>query len=105
MLLSIQSEQALKLIGQMLKVARVKRGWSQQALAERMGVNRQTVAAIESGRASTAVGTVFEAAVLLGIPLLSHDEKQLSYWQTTLSNFRALFPERARKKPEVDNDF
>lgn len=105
MLLSKQSVQSLLVLGQMLSVARLQRRWSQQELATRLGVSRITVRAIEAGQAKTAIGTVFEAAVLLGIPLMTHDKKQLSHWQTTLDNFKSLLPTRPRKKPEIDDDF
>lgn len=97
---------ALKIFGELVKAARRDRAFSQAELALRLQVTRQTVGAIEKGDPKVAVGTVFEAAYLLGIPLFSHDKQQLSKWQTILGEFNAVLPQRTRsKKLKVSNEF
>ena len=47
-----------------LKVLRAERDWSQQDLAERLGVSRQTVNAIETGRYDPSLPLAFAIAKL-----------------------------------------
>ena len=45
-----------------LRVARAERGWSQAALATRLGVSRQTVNAIETGKYAPSLPLAFALA-------------------------------------------
>jgi putative transcriptional regulator len=45
-----------------LRVLRAERGWSQGELAERLGVSRQTVNAIETGRYDPSLPLAFAIA-------------------------------------------
>lgn len=100
------TKNALVTLGKLIHAARSDRAFSQAELAERLGVARQTVIAIEKGDSAVAIGTVFEAAFLLGIPLFSDNQQQLSKWQTILTGFSALLPKRTRqKKQKVSDDF
>ena len=47
-----------------LKVLRAERGWSQQDLAERLGVSRQSVNAIETGKYDPSLPLAFRIADL-----------------------------------------
>ena len=47
-----------------LKVLRAERGWSQQDLAERLEVSRQSVNAIETGRYDPSLPLAFRIAEL-----------------------------------------
>ena len=58
-------------VGFLLQVARKKRGLTQEAIAERIGVPRATYANLESGRQRPALDVVWRAAVVLGMPLTS----------------------------------
>jgi putative transcriptional regulator len=49
-----------------LKVLRAERGWSQGELAERLGVSRQTVNAIETGKYDPSLPLAFSIARLFG---------------------------------------
>lgn len=49
-----------------LRVLRVERGWSQAQLAERLGVSRQTINAIETGRYDPSLPLAFKIARLFG---------------------------------------
>ncbi|EJU09377.1 XRE family transcriptional regulator [Sphingomonas sp. LH128] len=50
-----------------LKVLRAERGWSQQDLAERLEVSRQSVNAIETGRYDPSLPLAFRIADLFGM--------------------------------------
>jgi putative transcriptional regulator len=49
-----------------LKVLRAERNWSQQDLAERLGVSRQSVNAIETGRYDPSLPLAFRIAHVFG---------------------------------------
>ena len=52
-----------------LKVLRAERDWSQGDLAERLGVSRQSVNAIETGKYDPSLPLAFRIAELLGAPI------------------------------------
>jgi putative transcriptional regulator len=52
-----------------LKVLRAERGWSQQDLAERLEVSRQSVNAIETGRYDPSLPLAFRIADLFGMTI------------------------------------
>ena len=52
-----------------LKSLRSERGWSQADLAERLGVSRQSVNAIETGRFDPSLPLAFKLARLFGLPI------------------------------------
>ena len=45
---------------------RARRGWSQAALAERLGVSRQTVISVERGRFDPSLPLAFRIAAVFG---------------------------------------
>ena len=52
-----------------LRVLRAEREWSQQDLAERLGVSRQSVNAIETGKYDPSLPLAFRIADLFGMPI------------------------------------
>ena len=52
-----------------LRGLRAERGWSQAELAERLGVSRQTVNAIETGKYDPSLPLAFKIARLFGRPI------------------------------------
>ena len=52
-----------------LKILRAERDWSQQDLAERLEVSRQSVNAIETGRYDPSLPLAFKIADLFGQPI------------------------------------
>ncbi len=50
-----------------LKVLRAQRDWSQADLADRLGVSRQTVNAIETGKYDPSLPLAFRIARLFGL--------------------------------------
>lgn len=79
---------------------------SQNELAHRIGVTRPTIVAIEKGSPKVAVGSVFEAAVTVGIPILAEDQRELDRLATSIAAISRVVPERARRrKRKVDDDF
>ena len=52
-----------------LKVLRAERDWSQQDLAERLGVSRQSVNAIEKGRYDPSLPLAFTISEVFDLPI------------------------------------
>ncbi len=52
-----------------LKVLRAERDWSQQDLADRLGVSRQSVNAIEKGRYDPSLPLAFTISEVFDLPI------------------------------------
>ncbi|WP_454279189.1 helix-turn-helix transcriptional regulator [Sphingomonas sp. Marseille-Q8236] len=52
-----------------LRALRAEKGWSQQDLAERLEVSRQSVNAIETGRYDPSLPLAFRIAELFGLAI------------------------------------
>lgn len=52
-----------------LRVLRAERSWSQQELAERLEVSRQSVNAIETGKYDPSLPLAFKLARLFALPI------------------------------------
>ncbi|HEX4097166.1 MAG TPA: helix-turn-helix transcriptional regulator [Caulobacteraceae bacterium] len=52
-----------------LRVLRAERGWSQADLAERLGVSRQSVNAIETGKYDPSLPLAFNISRVFGQPI------------------------------------
>lgn len=52
-----------------LKVLRAERNWNQQQLADALGVSRQSVNAIETGRFDPSLPLAFRIADVFGLPI------------------------------------
>ena len=52
-----------------LRVLRAERAWSQQDLAERLEVSRQSVNAIETGKYDPSLPLAFRIAELFDVPI------------------------------------
>lgn len=61
------SARALQALGQRLKDARLRRHFSAETVAARAGISRQTLAKIEAGADSVAMGNYFQVLVVLGL--------------------------------------
>jgi putative transcriptional regulator len=57
------------LVKNRLKVLRAERDWSQGDLAERLGVSRQSVNALETGKYDPSLPLAFRIARLFGLPI------------------------------------
>lgn len=56
-------------IGARIRALRTERGWSQEQLAERTTIDRQTIYRIELGTMNSGINTYLLAAAAFGVPL------------------------------------
>jgi len=54
-------------LGQRIRLARIRRGWSVADLAGKAGINRNTLTALELGKPGTAVGICITVLWVLGL--------------------------------------
>ena len=54
-------------LGQRIRIARIRRGWSAAELAAKAGINRNTLTALELGRPGTAIGVCVTVLWALGL--------------------------------------
>jgi Uncharacterized protein conserved in bacteria len=102
--LSKMSILAIKNLGAMIRGCRLERGITQQNLADRINVSRYTIIAIEKGDPKVAVGVVFEAAYIVGIPLLVDGRDEMKNLSLNLSNLAAILPKRSTLGRKNDNE-
>ena len=60
------SEQAV-LLGQRIRLARIRRGWSVADLADKAGINRNTLTGLEQGKTGTSLGVCLTVLWALGL--------------------------------------
>ncbi|MET0267482.1 MAG: helix-turn-helix domain-containing protein [Duganella sp.] len=66
-LMPLEVADRLARLGQRIRVARIRRGWSVADLASKAGINRNTLTALELGKPGTAVGVSFTVLWALGL--------------------------------------
>lgn len=105
--LSPAVHQALLLLGGLIEEGRIRKGWSRETLAERVGVRVLTIRRVIRGEPGVAIGTYFEAATLLEIPLFGQDSaRTLGQELARQRELLALLPARVRRREEpLDDDF
>jgi transcriptional regulator with XRE-family HTH domain len=92
------------LLGSRVREGRLERRWTQAQLADRIGVSSDTVAKVERGDPTVALGIALEAARLVGVPLFSEDDTRVLMERDLTVTRLALLPARARTR-QVTNDF
>src|SRR3954471_19879472 len=98
--------EAAQLLGEQIRAARRNRRWSQRELAERAGITPGTLIKIERGDLSVRLGTAFEAAALVGVPLFHADRSRLTLDLDRTRARSALLAERVRpRKEDLKDEF
>ncbi|MCY4423877.1 MAG: helix-turn-helix transcriptional regulator [Acidimicrobiaceae bacterium] len=87
-----------------MALARRERRWTLAELAERVGVSVVTMRKVERGDPSVALGTAFEAAALVGVPLFHQDSARRSVEGEVVNSRLAVLPATVRPR-RVDDDF
>jgi transcriptional regulator with XRE-family HTH domain len=103
--MSPAGREALLVLGSAVRAGRLRRRWTVAELAERVGTSRPTLTKVEHGDPTVAIGTYFEAATLVGVPLFDGDDARSRFAAHTRAEL-ALLPASARRpKVAVDDDF
>ena len=97
--------EALQILGVSIRAGRLRRRWTVAELAERVGVSRPTIAKVERGDPSAAIGTVFEAAALVGVPLFEQSDTGRHRYALLKQAELALLPSSARTPRKLNDDF
>jgi transcriptional regulator with XRE-family HTH domain len=97
--------EAAELLGAEIAQARLARRWTVRELAERAGVSPATLQKVERGNPSVALGTAFDVATLVGVPLFYADDSRLADEAARLRR-PTLLPRAVRHpRGELDNEF
>ena len=64
---SIKIEKQLQQLGERIKLARLRRKYSQEIVARRAGISRPTLTAVENGVSTVAIGTYAMVLMILGL--------------------------------------
>lgn len=99
---STSAQEAIRALGVSIKAARLRRGWSVLGLAERVGTTPTTIGKIERGNTGVAIGTVIEAARIVGIDLYGGNAANA---RVAATEFLTLLPQRGRTRRVAQNDF
>jgi transcriptional regulator with XRE-family HTH domain len=96
--------EATEILGARIKLARKGRRLTVAQLAERVGVSRVTIQKIERCDPTVAIGTMFEAATLLGVVLFHAEPERRRIEALRVNDLLALLPETVRVTKR-DDDF
>lgn len=96
---------AVELLGEQIRLGRRERRWTQAELADRAGIGVRTLNRVERGEPRVALGTVFELAALVGVPLFHADRGRLSMDLERTRARSIVLPARIRAPGGVEDDF
>ncbi len=85
---------ALAVLGSQVRLARHAKRWTAADLGTRIGASARTVTAIERGSPGVAIGTVLNAASVLGVPLFGAEGSELARLRRRGEERVALIPRR-----------
>ncbi|SMG27788.1 Helix-turn-helix domain-containing protein [Paraburkholderia susongensis] len=92
---------AVRLLGQLIRRARLERKITASQLAERAGLSRSLVQRIEKGDPRCSIGAVFEAAAVVGVRLFDADSSGISAALRANAEVLTLLP-RAVRAPRIE---
>lgn len=77
---------ALRTVAASIRAARIARGWTQQELADRSGIDRPNIARLEAGKHMPRIDTVAMLAEVLSLPIGELVETSISASQMRMRN-------------------
>ena len=98
------TQTATILLGQLIRVARKKRKFTVQEVADRAGISRGLLQRIEKGNPKCEIGVVFEVAVIVGLKLFDADQSTLMKHLHRTEEQLELLPKSVRNKTTVVRD-
>ncbi len=105
--LSPYAAEAVVLLGQLVRKARIERKMRTLNVAERAGISRGLLGRIEAGDPGCTIGAVFEVAAIVGVRLFDAEPVTISQAIESNRAVMTLLPKsvRARRGEEVKDDF
>lgn len=98
--------EAVRVLGQLIRINRLERKLSVAELSERVGVSRDMMRRIELGDPRCAIGVAFEAASIVGVTLFEEDRDKLTVRLTEQDDKLRLLPKAIHKpRTAVKDDF
>ena len=98
-----KQERMLRVMGENLHLARLRRDLSSEQVAERAGISRNTLIKIEKGDEGVAIGMYFRVLIVLGLQddlsLIARDD----VLGRKLQDIGLTTPRRATKRPPLNN--
>ncbi len=105
-LYSRYSLDALALLGQLVREARLQKAMTSAELASRAGVSRALLQRIERGDPGCSIGAVFEVSSICGVPLFEQEPRQLGAQLAQHREKMSLLPKAVRAgSRRVKDDF
>ena len=102
---SRETLRALAYLAAQISMARKERRFTEAEMAERVGISRSTLRAIEEGSAKVEIGLMLETAFLLGVPIFG-DEGVSGADLGRIRDRLALLPQAVRRRgKDIDDDF
>ncbi len=102
----IVAKAALSHFAALLRLRRKERKLTLDELADRLGISTPTVRRIMEGSPGVAIGSYFEAAHVLGVPLFDPESDRFAVTASRTAEVEALLPKRVRSRPqEINDDF
>lgn len=103
---SAYAREAIALLGQLVRAARLSRRLTMDEVAERAGITRALLRRIERGEMGSAIGAAFEVAAIVGVRLFDADQDRLGAERMAQDRILSLMPASARRHQRiVDDDF
>jgi ribosome-binding protein aMBF1 (putative translation factor) len=103
---SQHSLNALKLLGQLVREARINKALTTMDLSARAGISRALLQRIERGDPGCSIGAAFEVAAICGVPLFEQEQRQLASHLALHREKMALLPKAVRARVKgVKDDF
>jgi DNA-binding XRE family transcriptional regulator len=104
--LSRHATDAIRLLGQLVRKARIEKRMTTTDAAVRSGISRGLLNRIEKGDPTCAIGAAFEVAAVVGVPLFDSEPGTLAHALDTNREVMRLLPRSVRRRrTEVDDDF
>jgi transcriptional regulator with XRE-family HTH domain len=97
---------AVRLLGQLLRKARIEKRMTTTDAAVRSGISRGLLHRLENGDPGCAIGAAFEVAAVVGLPLFDPEPETISRALDTNRDVMRLLPRSVRRRrTEVNDDF
>lgn len=100
---SLETQKALPLLAEAIKLERIRKKMTQQELADRVGVSRSTLRRIEAADPACEIGIVFEAAYIVGIELIG-DKEEKKKLSNTVNSLLNVLPKKVKHKDVIVYD-